>query len=188
MSLRHPVSHAFINASFALPFVNTLQRIAKHWKHQHTPTHCSTHTPAATCLDLDQHCTTLQHNAKYCTNPHYAALRCTALQISQRIATHHQQQPHQRESALHCSKLQHTVIHHNKLQHTTPKFNRLQQLSATACLVLDQPTATHCNTLQSTATHCNTSHHATPHCNTPQHTATHCNTCQRHSCCCLSSS
>ena len=58
-------------------------------------------------------------------------------------------------------------------------------------LLLQQHTATHCNTLQYTATHCNTreeigklqvgsccSNAPTTHCNTLQHTATHCNTLQ----------
>jgi len=41
--------------------------------------------------------------------------------------------------------------------------------------MVQQHTATRCNTLQHTATHCNTLQHTATHCNTLQHTATHCN-------------
>jgi len=46
----------------------------------------------------------------------------------------------------------------------------MNKLGKIRCMTHQQPTATHCSTLQHTATCCNT------HCNTLQHTATHCNT------------
>jgi len=48
----------------------------------------------------------------------------------------------------------------------------VQQYSATHCNTL-QHTATHCNTLQYTAIHCSTLQHTAAHCSTMQHTATH---------------